>query len=294
MKVLVTGRHGQLARSLAERAEARPGIEIFLAGRPELDLETPGSAAAIVRSLAPQVVINAAAYTAVDRAEDEPEGAFRINAEAAGEIAAAAAEVDARIIQVSTDYVFDGRASEPYQEEMPTNPLGVYGRSKLQGEDLVRLNNADHLIVRTAWVYSRFGSNFLKTMMKLAETKDEVPVVEDQAGCPTSALDLADGLLTVIEAWRTGRKAGLGETYHLAGSGSTSWCGFAEAIFAECRRSGLPSAAVRSIATAEWPTRAVRPANSRLDCRKFESHFGFRMPDWKEACARTIADLQCA
>jgi dTDP-4-dehydrorhamnose reductase len=293
VKVLVTGRHGQLARSLAERAEARPGIEIFLAGRPELDLETPGSAAAVVRSLAPQAVINAAAYTAVDRAEDEPEGAFRINAEAAGEIAAAAAEVDARIIQVSTDYVFDGRASEPYREEMPTNPLGVYGRSKLQGEELVRLNNADHLIVRTAWVYSPFGSNFLKTMMKLAEMKDEIPVVADQLGSPTSALDLADGLLTVIEAWRTDGKAGLGETYHLAGTGSTSWCGFAEAIFSECRRLGLPSAALRPIATAEWPTRAVRPANSRLDCRKFESHFGFRMPDWKEASARTIADLQC-
>jgi dTDP-4-dehydrorhamnose reductase len=293
MKVLVTGRHGQLARSLAQRAEGRPGIEIILAGRPELDLEAPGSAAAVVRSLAPQVVINAAAYTAVDRAEDEPEQAFRINAEAAGEIAAAAAEVGARIVQISTDYVFDGLAAEPYREDAPTNPLGVYGRTKLQGEELVRKNNADHLLVRTAWVYSPFGVNFLKTMMRLAETKEEVPVVNDQVGSPTSALDLADGLLTVIEHWRTGGKAGLGETYHLAGSGFTSWCGFADAIFAECRRLGLPSAAARPIATSDWPTKAIRPANSRLDCRKFESHFGIRMPDWKEAAARTIADLQC-
>jgi dTDP-4-dehydrorhamnose reductase len=293
MKVLVTGRQGQLARSLSQRAEGRPGIEIILAGRPELDLEIPGSAASVVRSLAPQVVINAAAYTAVDRAEDEPERAFRINGEAAGEIAAAAAEVGARIIQISTDYVFDGRGSEPYSEDAPTGALGVYGRSKLGGEELVRLNNAEHLIVRTAWVFSPFGSNFLKTMMRLAETKDEVPVVADQLGSPTSALDLADGILTVVEAWRAGGKAGLGETYHLAGSGFTSWSGFAEAIFAECRRLGLPSAAVRPIATAEWPTRGLRPANSRLDCRKFERHFGLRMPDWKEAAARTIADLKC-
>jgi dTDP-4-dehydrorhamnose reductase len=291
MKVLVTGRHGQLARSLAERAQDRPGIEIILAGRPDLDLEIPGSAAAAVRSLAPQVVINAAAYTAVDRAEDEPERAFRINAEAAGEIASTAAEVGARIIQLSTDYVFDGAAAEPYQEDAPTNPLGVYGRSKLQGEELVRLNNPHHLIVRTAWVYSPFGANFLKTMMRLAQRNDAVSVVHDQVGNPTSALDLADGLLTILSDWSAGGRTGLGETYHLAGTARATWCEFAEAIFGECRRIGHPSAAVRPITTAQWPTKAARPANSRLDSRKFEKDFGFQMRDWRESVASTIARL---
>ncbi len=288
MKILVTGRHGQVARSLVERARDRPGIDVVLAGRPELDLEVPGSAASVVRSIKPDVVINAAAYTAVDLAEDEPDRAFRINAEAAGEVAAAAREVGARMIQISTDYVFDGGAAGPYAEDAPTNPLGVYGRTKLQGEEMVRSNNPDHVVVRTAWVYSPFGSNFLKTMMRLAETKDEVPVVSDQVGSPTSAADLADALLMIVDNWRAG------ETYHVAGSEFTSWCGFAEAIFAECRRIGLPSATVRPIGTDEWPTRAVRPRNSRLDCSKFEKDFGFRMPDWKEAVARTIADLRCA
>jgi dTDP-4-dehydrorhamnose reductase len=156
------------------------------------------------------------------------------------------------------------------------------------GEELVRLHNPDHVIVRTAWVYSPFGANFLKTMMRLAETRDEVPVVADQVGSPTSALDLAEALLAIVEGWRGG------ETYHVAGTGFTSWCGFAEAIFAECRRVGLPSASVRPIRTDEVLTRAVRPANSRLDCSKFERDFGFRMPDWKESVGRTIAGMRCA
>ena len=291
MKVLVTGREGQLARSLAERAAGREGIELLAIGRPELDLEVPGSAARAIAEASPDVVINAAAFTGVDQAEDEPDLAFRINADAAGEVAAAARDIGAAIIQISTDYVFDGRSEEPYAEDSATNPLGVYGRSKLAGEEQVRAANPDHLILRTAWVYSPFGRNFVRTMVAAAQTHDVLTVVDDQFGNPSSALDLADGILTVIDRWRQGRRIGLGETYHLVGSGSTSWCGFARAILDECRALGLPAAEVRPIRTDEWPTKAVRPRNSTLDCAKFAADFGFTMPEWRRSLATVVERL---
>jgi dTDP-4-dehydrorhamnose reductase len=290
MKVLVTGRHGQLVQSLVERARGEPQIEIVTAGRPEVDLERPGSASEAVRSIAPDVVINAAAYTAVDLAEDEPERAMRINGDAAGELAAAARAAGAPIIQLSTDYVFDGEAPDPYTEDAPTSPLGAYGRSKLAGEEQVRRENPEHLILRTAWVYSPFGSNFMKTMMRLAETRDVVNVVADQQGNPSSALDLADGLLTVLRRWRES-SVGQGRTYHLAGTGSATWFRFAEAAFEECRVLGLPAAEVQPIETKDWPTRAVRPRNSRLDSTRFQQEFGFRMPDCRRSLAETVRRL---
>jgi dTDP-4-dehydrorhamnose reductase len=287
MKVLVTGTQGQLARSLVERAALHPDIEVIAVGRPELDLETPGSAEKAIVAATPDVVINAAAYTAVDQAEDEPDRAFRVNADAAGEVAAAAARVGAAVIQVSTDYVFDGRQSAPYDEQAVPNPLGVYGRSKLAGEEQVRAANPDHVIVRTAWVYSPFGRNFVRTMMTAAETRDCLTVVDDQRGSPSSALDLADGLLRLL---RTGAAAS-GETYHLAGVGSTSWCGFAEMIMAECRRVGLPAADVRPIRTEDWPTKAPRPRNSMLDSTRFERAFGFAMPPLEQSLGQVIGRL---
>ena len=291
MKVLVTGRAGQLARSLAERAAGREGIELVAVGRPELDLEVPGSAARTIAQVSPNVVINAAAYTAVDQAEDEPDRAFRINAEAAGEVAAAAREAGAAIIQASTDYVFDGRSAGPYPEDAETNPLGVYGRSKLAGEEQVRAANSDYLILRTAWVYSPFRRNFLRTMMAAVETRDVLTVVDDQFGNPSSALDLADGILSILDNWQSGGRTGLGETYHLAGSGSTSWCGFARAIMDECRSLGLPAAEVRPIRTEEWPTKALRPRNSTLDCAKFAADFGLTMPEWRRSLAKVVERL---
>lgn len=291
MKVLVTGREGQLARSLLERSAALSGLEVAALGRPELDLEIPGSAAAAVRAAAPDVVINAAAYTAVDLAEDEPERAMRINGDAAGEIAAAAREVGAHIVQISTDYVFDGKNDRPYGEDAATAPLGVYGRSKLAGEEQVRRSNPNHLILRTAWVYSPFGQNFVKTMMRVARTRDVVTVVEDQQGNPSSALDLADALLAMLEHWRRGRRTGLGSLYHLAGTGSTSWFGLAESIFEECRGLGLPAAEVRPIRTKDWPTKAVRPAYSRLDSARFMADFGFRMPEWRLSVADVVGRI---
>ena len=291
MKVLVTGRDGQLARCLVERAAGREGIELVAVGRPELDLEAAGSAARVIAEASPNVVINAAAYTAVDQAEDEPDRAFRINADAAGEVAAAARSAGAAIVQMSTDYVFDGRSAEPYGEDSATNPLGIYGRSKLAGEEQVRTANPDHVILRSAWVYSPFGRNFVKTMMAAAETREELTVVDDQFGNPTSALDLADGILAMIERWRHGGRTGLGDTYHLAGSGSTSWCEFAQAIMDECRVLGLPAAEVRPIRSDEWPTRAARPQNSALDCARFARDFGFTMPQWRDSLRVVVERL---
>lgn len=280
MKILVTGREGQLVRSLLERGADR---DIVALGRPELDLEIEGSARAAILRHRPDVVINAAAYTNVDTAEDEPDRAMRINGDAAGEVAAAAREVDAPIIQISTDYVFDGCGTGPYAEDAATNPIGAYGRSKLLGERRVRDANPDHAIVRTAWVYSPFGRNFVKTMMTLAQTRDTLSVVADQRGNPTSALDLADGLLALIDGGVAG-----GTTYHLAGTGETSWFDLAAHVFAECDRRGLPTAKVSPIETADYPTKATRPANSTLDCARFAAATGFVMPAWQASATATI------
>jgi len=284
MKVLVTGTEGQLARSLVERAGLHPGIE--LVGRPKLDLQVPGSAAGAIADAAPDIVINAAAYTAVDQAEDEPERVFRINADAAGEIAAAAARVGAAVIQLSTDYVFDGRGEGAYREDAPVNPLGIYGRSKLAGEEQVRAANPRHAIVRTAWVYSPFGRNFVTSIIAVAGVRDVLTVVDDQRGSPTSALDLADGLLAML-----GHEEGLGQTYHLTGQGTATWCELAREIMARCAANHLPSVPVEPIRTEDWPTRAERPRNSVLDSGKFEKAFGFAMPDWRASTRDVVERL---
>ena len=290
MKILVTGRGGQLVNCLVERTAGRAGLEVLALGRSQMDLERPETLGEAIRAAMPDIVINAAAFTAVDLAEDEPEKARTINAEAAGAIAAAARECGARIIQISTDYVFDGTAEGAYSEDAPTNPLGVYGRTKCEGEARVREATPDHLIIRTAWVYSPFGKNFVRTMMHLAESRDTVSVVADQRGNPTSAYDLADGLIAVLEAWRNGG-TGLGRTYHLAGTGVTTWCGFAEAIFDQCRALGLPAARVEPIASADWPSRALRPQNSALDCSRFGADFGYRAPAWQESLKIVVGRL---
>jgi len=291
VKILVTGAEGQLARSLVDRAAPSDGIELLCVARPQLDLSVRGSATAAINAIRPDVVINAAAYTAVDKAEDEPDLAFAINAEGAGEVAAAASAVGAAVVQVSTDYVFDGRDNRAYNEAAATAPMGVYGRSKLAGEVRVREANPRHAIVRTAWVHSPFGSNFVKTLMSAARTRDVLNVVDDQVGSPTSALDLADGLLRMVIQWMDEAEHGLGETYHLAGSGQTSWFGLARFIMTECRKHSLPAAEVRAIMTVDWPTRAPRPANSVLDCARFAKVFGFQMPDWHVSAAFTVDRL---
>ena len=291
MRIAVIGREGQLARSLVERGALLAGTEVVAVGRPDIDLAVPGSASGAIARVRPDLIINAAAYTAVDQAEEEPELAFRINADAAGEIAAAAARIRAAMIHISTDYVFDGRRDGPYTEQIQPNPLGAYGRSKLAGEKRVRDANDNHVIVRTAWVYSPFGRNFVKTVMDGAKTRDTLTVVGDQVGSPSSALDLADGLLRAAQVIRSSDGGWFGEVYHLAGTGRTSWYGLAEFVMAECRKHDLPAAAVRPIRSEDWPTKAQRPANSVLDSGTFERTFGFAMPEWRQSVAEVVGRL---
>ncbi len=282
MKILVTGKEGQVARCLADRAADHPDLDLVFAARAGtdilLDLARSETIREAVRTVKPDVIINAAAYTNVDQAEDEPELAMQINGIAPGILAEEASGCGAKIIQVSTDYVFDGTLARPYLPDDAVNPIGVYGRTKLAGEEAARAATTDHVIMRTAWVYSPYGRNFLKTMLRLAETRDEISVVDDQYGNPTSALDIADGLLAIADRWRRDGAAGLGQVYHLAGSDETSWCGFARAIFAESGKRGGPVAAVKAITTADYPTKAVRPTNSRLDCDRLQRDFGFAAP----------------
>lgn len=291
MRVLVTGIEGQLVRSMIEKSSGWPGIEIVPVGRPEADLEVPGSVGRAIEAHRPDAVVNAAAFTGVDQAEDEPERAYRINADAAGEAAAAARSAGAPIVQVSTDYVFSGEQEGAYREDAPTGPTGVYGATKLAGEEQVRAANPDHLIVRSAWVYSPFERNFVKSIMAAAEQRNRLTVVDDQRGSPTSALDLAGAILHLLDEWRRGSGTGLGETYHVAGSGETSWCGLAQEIMDCCRALDLPTATVTPIRTSDWPTRARRPRNSVLDSGKFERDFGLRLPDWRESVAEVVARL---
>lgn len=291
MKALVTGRHGQLARSLGERSANHPSIELEFAGRPEIDLAVEGSAAAAIARLRPNVVINAAAYTAVDQAEDEPELAMRINAQGAREVAEAADSIGAPIIQVSTDYVFDGTSERAYREDDETGPISVYGASKLRGEEAAREANPRHLIVRASWVVSPFGRNFVRTMVEAARSREVLNVVDDQRGRPTSALDLADALLAILDRWAAGDMVGQGRTYHVANAGEASWFELAREIMDECRRVGAPAAEVRPIASSEWPTKAERPRNSVLDCSRFEEEFRWEMPDWRPSVRAIVRRL---
>jgi dTDP-4-dehydrorhamnose reductase len=291
VKILVTGRHGQLATSLVERAADFPRLDLRLLGRPELDLERPETLHRAVEEVGPDVVLNAAAYTAVDQAEDEPERARIVNADAPGALAAAARAHGARFIQISTDYVFDGRAEGPLSEVEPPNPLGIYGRSKLYGERAVRRELAESVIVRTAWVYSPFGRNFAATMVRAAGEREEVRVVDDQRGSPSSALDIATGLLTLLDRWAGGAETGLGRTYHLGGSGAATWHDFAAAIFATLRSLGERTPILSSIRTEDWPTRAVRPRNSVLSSARFAEDFGYAMPDWRVSTAAVVRRL---
>lgn len=269
MKVLVTGKEGQVARCLADRAKDHPKLELIFVAREGtdtvLDLADPDTIRAAVAAHKPDVILNAAAYTAVDQAEDEPDLAMAINGTAPGILAAEAAKIGAKIIHISTDYVFDGDLDRPYLPSDPVNPIGVYGKTKLAGEEAVRAANADHVIARTAWVYSPYGKNFYKTMLRLAEIRDEISVVDDQIGNPTSAYEIADGLLAICDDWEKGGSKRLGETIHLVGPEAMTWCGFARKIFAESKASGGPSCHVIAISTADYPTKAKRPANSRLE-----------------------------
>jgi dTDP-4-dehydrorhamnose reductase len=286
MRIIVLGRKGQLARALAEAGSLR-GLRVFSIGRPELDLRNQNSIEKAIRPFNPDILINAAAYTLVDQAERESEIAFAINRDGARNAARAAKSAQIPMIQISTDYVFDGRSPEPYRECDPTGPLNVYGRSKLEGEYAVAEISPDYAILRTSWVYSSIGHNFFTSMLRVSR-QDTVRVVEDQIGCPTYAPDLAEAILELCVSWSSLKPSGL---FHLAGTGDTSWYGFACEIFVLLAKRGARSPEVRPISTAEYPTAALRPANSRLDCARLRSLSGIILPLWQEALDRCVERL---
>ncbi|MEA3535648.1 dTDP-4-dehydrorhamnose reductase [Rhizobium sp. CC-YZS058] len=293
-RYVVTGVTGQVARALLERAPAEADREICAIGRPDLDLARIETIEPALRAARPDVILSCAAYTAVDQAEDEEQTAFRINAEAVGEIGRVAKDLGVPVIHLSTDYVFDGEKATPYREDDAVNALGAYGRSKLEGERRLRDSGADHVILRTAWVYSPFGKNFLKTMLTLAETRDMISVVGDQFGNPTSALDIADAMVKVGENLLSSPASNLRGVFHLTATGSASWAEFASEIFAQSSKEGGPTAAVRPISTADYPTKARRPKNSRLDCGKLLAFHTIAMPDWQDSVAVTLKRLLTA
>lgn len=290
MRLAVTGLHGQVVRAMLERAHDWK-VDVIPIGRPQIDLADAATIAGAFDALHPDAIVSAAAYTAVNRAEAEPELAQAINCTGAAAIAAEAARLNVPVIHLSTDYVFNGRSDRPWREDDVPDPLGVYGRTKLAGEHAVAAATANHAILRTAWIYSPFGSNFAKTMLRLAREMEEVKVVEDQIGNPTSAGDIADGIAAVARNLVEKADPALRGTFHLSSRGEASWADFAEAIFALSAEAGGPSARVRRISTAEFPTPTERPANSRLDCGKLARVHGVALPFWRDSARTVIARL---
>ena len=290
MKIFVAGASGQVARALVARNDEK-GLSIQACGRPACDLTHKAAIAGALDGVAPDVVVNAAAYTSVDRAEEDEEAAFAVNAIGAGNLAAAMAARGLPIIHLSTDYVFDGTKNTPYLESDRPSPLGAYGRSKLAGEAAVAAANAEHIILRTAWVYSPFGKSFVKTMLRLADGPKEVCVVADQFGCPTSAFDIADGVICVARGLANQKAPQAYGVFHIAGTGEATWADLAEAVFHESKTNGGPFAPVRRVPSSEFITAAPRPMNSRLDCGRLDAVYGVRLPSWRESLKPVVAAL---
>jgi dTDP-4-dehydrorhamnose reductase len=294
-KILLTGVNGQVGHAL-QRALSEQNVHYISLDRTQLDLSDTDAIRRAVQAFKPDLIINPAAYTAVDKAESEPELAYAINAAAPQVLAQEAEKIGARLIHFSTDYVYSGTKSAPYVEEDPTQPLSVYGKSKLAGEDAIRAVGAPHLIFRTSWVYGAYGKNFMKTILRLAAERDELRIVADQFGAPTSSSSIADAVLAAMGLWNNE----LAGTYHLVNAGKTSWHGFATAIVQEYNRMQLARnlpllkvnpANIQAITTQEYPTPAVRPANSCLDCSKLARDFSVTLADWREAL--TVELLNC-
>ena len=283
MTLLILGAHGQIGRALVERA----GAQGLGCDRAACDITDP---AAVTRSLsapALSAVVNCAAYTAVDRAESDREAAYAINAEGAGIVARASAARGLPVIHLSTDYVYAGTCVGPHREDEPLGPVNVYGASKAAGDAAVAAGNPAYLLLRVSWVFGVYGANFVKTMLRLGRERDELRVVADQQGGPTEARDIADAIIAMA---RASRRAGFAEwgTYHFAGAPPTSWYGFAQAIF---ERAFGRSPRLIPIATRDYPTPAVRPQNSTLDCSLIHRVFGLDQPDWRTSLSRVLVDL---
>jgi len=267
MRILVVGRTGQVAHALA-RLTLDGSISCTCLGRPDLDITDTGSIASALEATSPDIVFNAAAYTAVDQAESDKEQAHAVNATGASLLARQTAEYGIPILHLSTDYVFSGDKKGPYLENDEVGPTGIYGQSKLKGEQLLRAGNPNHVILRTSWVFDRAGSNFPRTMLRLAATRDEIPVVSDQFGSPTDAEEIAKAMLIAGQSVLDNQKAW--GTYHFTGPQSFSWADYARLVMQISGRFGGPTASIRNIATSDYPTAAKRPANSVLDCGKFQ------------------------
>lgn len=288
MKILCIGHNGQVARSLCERAK-RGGLHLVARGRPGLDLMKVDSVRAAIEKDNPDLIINAAAYTRVDQAEAETEKARALNHQAAGVLARLTDEAGIPLIHFSTDYVFDGKKEYPYVESDTALPTSVYGKSKYDGELAVASATQQHIILRTAWVYSPFGTNFVKTMLRLAQDQSEVRVVDDQIGNPTSALDIADIVLQLSA--KLADCPGNWGVYHLAGTGTASWADVAVETFRLSQSFGGPTAKVKRVPTSEYPTLVRRPGNSRLNTSKLFSAFGFQLPHWQSSLAVVVQRL---
>ena len=278
--LLVFGKTGQVARALTEQVPQATYLS-----RAEADLRDPPGCAAEIRRLAPSAVINAAAYTAVDRAESEPALAERINGEAPWAMAEACAALDIPFIQISSDYVFSGAGEAPWPPDAPAAPINAYGRSKLAGEQAVKAAGGRYVILRTSWVFSAQGHNFLNTMLKLSETRSQLAIVGDQVGGPTPAAPIAEACLRIVAA--VAKQPALSGTYHFAGTPNASWAEFAAEIFRLAKR----RVTIEAISSQAYPTAAARPGNSRLDCRLTRERFGLQMPDWRVALAEMLPAL---
>lgn len=294
LRLLVFGRSGQVAREICQLA--KPDLAITALDRSEADLTDPGACAAAIADSDADAVINAAAYTAVDRAEEEEALAHTINAESPGAMARAAAAQGIPFLHVSTDYVFDGAGTQPWREDDPLGPLGAYGRTKLAGEKAVVAAGGVYVILRTAWVFAGHGSNFVATMLRVGQSRDRLTVIDDQRGGPTPAAAIAGALLTMARGLAEDKAAGQGGDpertgiFHFAGAPAITWCGFAREIFSLTGWQKVPN--VDPIRTADWPTPAVRPANSVLDCSRIKRAWRIDQPDWRMALGPVLEELQ--
>ncbi|MFG1466599.1 dTDP-4-dehydrorhamnose reductase [Xanthobacter sp. DSM 24535] len=288
MRIVLFGANGQVGRELTALAAER-GLDLVAFERAQVDICDPASVARTLEAQRPDVVVNAAAYTAVDRAEKEADLAARANAQAPGLLAERCARYRTPLIHISTDYVFDGTKTGAYVENDPIAPLGVYGQTKAAGEAAVRAQSERHLILRTSWVYGIHGANFLKTMLRLAGDRDRLTVVADQHGCPTATRDIAEGILAAARSMEDGTVRW--GTYNLAGNGATTWHGFASEIIMQASRHTGRTPEVAPITTADYPTPARRPANSELDSSLFERTFGYRAPPWPTRVTEVVDGL---
>lgn len=292
MRLYVIGGEGQVARSLREAAALDQNIVFGYGVRPEVDLLHPSSVEKAIADFRPDVVVNPAAYTAVDKAESEPDQAFAINRDGARAAALAAAGQGVPIFHLSTDYVFDGKKKGAYLESDPVAPQGVYGRSKLEGERAVAESNPKHIVLRTSWVYAPFGGNFVRTMLRLAAQRDRLQIVDDQRGCPTYAPDIAAAIIAIARHVMDSRwTAGFAGVTHLAGPDALSWCGFAKEIIRGAAERGGRAVPVDPIATSDYPTAAVRPANSTLATERLRTTFGIRLPPMRESLSHCLDRL---